>query len=350
MKHKDLNIIIEELLKYDKEENNPAQVYKNYQGERVYPSLYVTQPNIIHQADVTLFKDSKNKDKYKSILTVIDVHNSLVDARPLKSNRKANAKELIKAFDDIYKHSKYLKYPDTLQTDQGFNFKEFNIYCNEHNIKQKFNIPDCHRQNAFIERFNKYLKSKLILKKEFDKIKDNKRPLDVILKEVIKEINILKINRNIIIKDKKYYHKVRQDTPGPDFKFNNKRVILQVGTRVRRLLYHRLKLKKEIEKDKDALEERIYNDIIRDDTLKNMNNEELINHYKQVLNIKKLRSIRSQNQTKPLNSLDIKWSYTIYKIKSIHLMPNSVVLYKIEDPKTGEEFPRAFTYEQLQVV
>ena len=57
----------------------------------------------------------------------IDAHNGLCDARPLKSN---SMDEIIKNLNDIYKKSKYLERPKTIQGDNQFDNKKFREFCN----------------------------------------------------------------------------------------------------------------------------------------------------------------------------------------------------------------------------
>ena len=54
-------------------------------------------------------------------------YNGFCDARPLKSN---SMDEIIKNLNDIYKKSKYLERPKTIQGDNQFDNKKFRDFCN----------------------------------------------------------------------------------------------------------------------------------------------------------------------------------------------------------------------------
>ena len=72
--------------------------------------------------------------------------------------------EIIKNLNDIYKKSKYLERPKTIQGDNQFDNKKFRDFCNGYvdgrlntrlqKIKIKISIPFRHRQQAHIERLN----------------------------------------------------------------------------------------------------------------------------------------------------------------------------------------------------
>ena len=57
----------------------------------------------------------------------IDVIICFCDTRPLKTN---SMDEIIKNLNDIYKKSKYLERPKTIQGDNQFDNKKFRDFCN----------------------------------------------------------------------------------------------------------------------------------------------------------------------------------------------------------------------------
>lgn len=121
----------------NKEELNV--LFKQPIKERKYPSLKIFNKNMFHEIDVLYLPYSQhnqsNKSPYKYLLTVIDVHNGLCDARPLKTNSMS---EIIENLDNIYTKSKYLERPDTIQGDNQFNNKQFRDFCNGY-IRGRFN-------------------------------------------------------------------------------------------------------------------------------------------------------------------------------------------------------------------
>lgn len=154
--------MIEEFKKLLKNKNDLDILYKQPTKERIYPNLKVFNKNVFHEIDVLYLPYSQhNQSKNNTIHIFIDVHNGLCDARPLKSN---SMDEIIKNLNDIYKKSKYLERPKTIQGDNQFDNKKFRDFCNGYvdgrlntrlqKIKIKISIPYRHRQQAHIERLN----------------------------------------------------------------------------------------------------------------------------------------------------------------------------------------------------
>lgn len=73
-------------------------LFKQPIKEHKYPSLKVFNKNMFHEIDVLYLPYSQhnqsNKSPYKYLLTLVDVHNGLCDARPLKTNSISEVKNL----------------------------------------------------------------------------------------------------------------------------------------------------------------------------------------------------------------------------------------------------------------
>jgi hypothetical protein len=134
--------------------NNPhliKQLYTRPKVPETQPTYQIYQPNILHECDCLYFS---NDGGYKYLLTLIDVHNSLCDARALKN---MSGQALQGALDDIYRTSEYLDYPQVLQCDDQFNIKPIKDWADIHEVHLKITEPYEHNQNSHVERLNRYL-------------------------------------------------------------------------------------------------------------------------------------------------------------------------------------------------
>jgi DNA mismatch repair ATPase MutS len=106
-----------------------------------------------------------DKFGYKYCLTVVDAYNKKVDAEPLKDK---TPKAVVKGLKNIY-HREILLPPDTLQFDQGKEFKgEVQEYLKGEGIRVKYTLTNRHRQNALAEAKNKQI-GKTILEYQNEK-------------------------------------------------------------------------------------------------------------------------------------------------------------------------------------
>ena len=142
------------------------QLYKRPIKESKFPSYRngIMVPNFLHQVDVLYLPTDPSGFKY--LLTIIDVHNSLVGAYPMKFMK---TESIIRALNHIYENSRYLRYPKILQGDNQFKIKEIKEWAKEKKVQMKFTLPNRHRQNAHVERFNQEIGLdlfKLMLDKE----------------------------------------------------------------------------------------------------------------------------------------------------------------------------------------
>lgn len=112
------------------------------------------------QMDI-MYLPNPNKNKFKYLLTCIDVHSRKLFAEPIKNKNKEDALE---AFQKIIKKSGK---PVNLNVDAGGEFDngEFKNFCDKNNIKIWMSNPLEENKNAIIERFHRTLRN-LLLKYE----------------------------------------------------------------------------------------------------------------------------------------------------------------------------------------
>ena len=102
-------------------------LFKQPIRERIYPSLKVFNKNVFMKLMFYICHIVNIINQNITKRNFIDVHNGLCDARPLKTN---SMDEVIKNLNDIYKKSKYLERPKTIQGDNQFDNKKFRDFCN----------------------------------------------------------------------------------------------------------------------------------------------------------------------------------------------------------------------------
>ena len=97
------------------------------------PHCQVTIPNEMHQFDLLyMLSDTLYGNKYKYILTGIDVASRFKVVRPLRTKQAHNVAEMIA---DIYKVGS-LTYPKIFQCDNGSKFKrEVTKMLEKHGVK-----------------------------------------------------------------------------------------------------------------------------------------------------------------------------------------------------------------------
>lgn len=97
----------------------------------------------------------ETKAKYKYLLSVVDLATDDFDIEPLRTK---TPKEVLNAYQKMFKR-KYIKKPfATLRTDNGNEFKGiFTKWLEDEDIFHKVNLPNRHTQMANIEALNKQL-------------------------------------------------------------------------------------------------------------------------------------------------------------------------------------------------
>jgi hypothetical protein len=265
--------------------------------EKTFPSYKIFQPNIFHEIDI-LYMSQYNG--YKYILSLIDVHNSIVGIRALKDIKMLN---VINATDDIYRKSKYLRYPQVIQGDSGFNNTPFKEYCNENDIELKISAPYNSRQNAHVERLNnqiKYIISMYSLNDILDGNKKNMFNWVALIPEIEKYINKYRTKKL----DKRLRNDKLDDIPDNNDKTPSNNTIYSIGS----IVYLENKFPVDLITGKTAVKnkKRRIGDMLFDITKK----YEIIDHY----------------------------------------FMNDVILYKIKNIKNNKILPALYTKERLKLV
>ena len=127
-------------------------------ARQTYPTRHYVVHDIDEQwqadlADVSLL--AKRNKGYHFILTVIDLFSRYAWARPIKTK---HGREVAAAFKDIFAEGRI---PKRIQTDQGKEFENRQVrdLFDSHDIEH-FSIKSAYKA-AFVERFNRTLKSRL---------------------------------------------------------------------------------------------------------------------------------------------------------------------------------------------
>jgi len=270
------------------------QLYKASKKERIFPSYKnsILSPNYLHQADVLYLPEDPSGHKY--LLTVIDVHNSLAGAYPLKN---MNSSSIIDGFENIY-GSNLLSYPKVLQVDNQFDNKIIRKWTQDRVIRLKVNLPYRHRQNAYVERLNQKL-GEILFKVMLDR----------------------EITTGIQNKEWVRYYRTIID-------YHNNRIIPTLTPQRRRPLRN--------QEDTAIKFSRDSNYIIRNGTIVRRLLDSPVEYLGNRLHGK-------------FRKTDIRWSKEHYRVIGSIMVPGNPPLYKIVD--ADDQPVRAlFTNEQLQIV
>lgn len=131
-------------------------LHKNSRKRFLRNRIYVSQVDEQWEADLVDMQEFSTKNNgFKYILTVIDILSKYLWAIPIKSK---NSKNIVLAFDNIFKTRKPLK----IKTDKGREFEnnEFKNLCVKNNINF-FTSQDKKIKCSIVERVNRTLKNKM---------------------------------------------------------------------------------------------------------------------------------------------------------------------------------------------
>jgi hypothetical protein len=92
--------------------NRKKETKPTFRNNPAYP------PGLFHQIDLLYLPEDVGGSKY--LLCIADIGSPACDVKPLE---KRDAKTVLKAIDDIYNNSKYLKPPNFIHVDAGTEFK-----------------------------------------------------------------------------------------------------------------------------------------------------------------------------------------------------------------------------------
>ena len=135
------------------------------------PHYQVTIPNEMHQSDLLYMpSDTLYGNKYKYILSGIDVASRYKVERPLRTKQ---AKDVADMIADIYKVGP-LTYPKIFQCDNGSEFKaEVTKMLEKHEVRiQRATTKYKHTHTAFVEALNKILAEQLFKVQDVQELND----------------------------------------------------------------------------------------------------------------------------------------------------------------------------------
>ena len=135
------------------------------------PHYEVATPNEMHQFDLLYMpSDTLYGNKYKYILSGIDVTSRYKVARPLRTKQ---AKDVADMIADIYKVGP-LTYPKSFQYDKGSEFKaEVTKMLEKHEVTiQLATTKNKHTHTAFVEALNKILAEQLFKVQDAQELND----------------------------------------------------------------------------------------------------------------------------------------------------------------------------------
>ena len=135
------------------------------------PHYEVTVPNEVHQFDVLYMpQDTLYGNKYKYILSGIDVASRYKVARPMRTKQ---AKDVAEMISDIYKVGP-LTWPKVFQCDNGSEFKaEVTKMLERRDVKiRRATTKYKHTHTAFVESLNKILAENLFKVQDAQELND----------------------------------------------------------------------------------------------------------------------------------------------------------------------------------
>ena len=135
------------------------------------PHYQVTIPNEMHQFDLMYMpSDTLYGNKYKYILSGIDVASRYKVARPMRTKR---AKDVADIVADIYKVG-LLTYPKIFRCDNGSEFKaEVTKMLEKHDVKiRRVTMKYKNTHTAFVEALNKMLAKRLFKVQDAQELND----------------------------------------------------------------------------------------------------------------------------------------------------------------------------------
>ena len=171
----------------------------NYPGPRhiIRPHYEITTPNEMHQFDLLYMPgDEVYGNKYKYVLTGVDVASRYKVARPLRTKKASDVADMIK---DIYKVGP-LTYPKIFQCDNGSEFKgEVAKLLGGRDVEiRRTTTKYKHTHTAFVESFNKVLSVSLFKIQDAIELNDPKKIATSWVKHLYNAVNQLNNVKNRI--------------------------------------------------------------------------------------------------------------------------------------------------------
>jgi len=163
-----------------------------------HPHYDVTKPNKLHQFDLMYMPGDKlYGNKYKYILTGIDVASRYKVARPLKTKKPA---EVAKMIGDIYKVGP-LTWPEVFQCDNGSEFKaSTKTLLEKHDVKVNSTTTAYkHTHTALVEAFNKQLAKRLFKAQDAQELNDPETTATTWVKQLHKVVEQMNNRKTAMI-------------------------------------------------------------------------------------------------------------------------------------------------------
>jgi hypothetical protein len=269
-----------------------GELYKKPVDPKPLPTMEVRHPNLIHEVDLLHFT---NDGGYHYVLTVVDPHNGLVEAEPLKDRNMGLS--ILPALTKMYAKSRYLLKPQVLQGDGEFNNSLARDWAQEQDVTLKIAVPTHHRQQSAVENANRLIGRNLWLKQVDIELTTGKSCTTwrKWLPETLREINDPKLKRLDDDHQRKEQRSVLR-TPILD----RNQVLLEIGTQVR-------------------------------------------------VKLTEPEDVRGQKQQGRFRATDIRWRNKIYKVDERVIVPNQPPMYYVRDLE-GKRVDHLLPYADLQVV
>ena len=171
----------------------------------------MTKPNKQHQFDLLYMPHNLFEgNKYKYILTAIDVASRYKVARPLRTKKSSKVAFVLEA---IYKKGGVFKYPKAFQCDNGSEFKnEVTKLLQKHNVDiQRATTKYKHTHTAFAEAFNKELAKLSFKPMDLQELQDSEKVSTIWVKNLNKTVNKMNLTVSSMI-DMKPMDVIKLDT------------------------------------------------------------------------------------------------------------------------------------------
>lgn len=166
-----------------------------------HPHYTVTKPNKIHQFDlISMPGDRVYRNKYKYILSGIDVASRFKVARPLRTKK---ASDVAEAIEDIYKVGA-LTWPETVMMDAGTEFLgDVTRLFTKHGVKIDRSVTKYHhRHTAFVENSNKQIETRLFKAQDAQELHEDGKVSTTWVKQLYKVVDQLNNKKTAGIKMK----------------------------------------------------------------------------------------------------------------------------------------------------
>ena len=166
-------------------------------------------------------------NRYKYILTGIDVASRYKVARPIKTKKSSEVAFVLEA---IYKKGGVFKYPKAFQCDNGSEFKnEVTKLLEKHNVDiRRATTKYKHTHTAFVEAFNRELAKLLFKPMDAQELQDPEKVSTIWVKNLNKIVNKMNNTKSSMI-DMKTKDAIKLDTVPLDKTYPEETVLLEDG-------------------------------------------------------------------------------------------------------------------------